>query len=62
MSPLAKEYHEEAKQELKKVDWSRQPKKTRKQYLKLVAVLRLEFALRLLAFNSKRRLNNLKIS
>ena len=57
---LSKEYHEEAKQELEKVDWSRQPEKTRKQYSKPVAVLRLEFALRRIASNCKRCLNNLK--
>lgn len=62
MSPLAKGYHEAAKQELKKVDWSRQPEKTRKQCSKPLFALRLEFALRLLAFNCKRCLNNLKIS
>jgi len=42
---LSKEYHEEAKQELEKVDWSRQLEKTRKQYSKPVAVLRLEYRL-----------------
>ena len=56
MSPLAKEYHEEAKQELKKVDWSRQHAKTRKQYSKPLSVLRLEFALRRIASNCKRHL------
>ena len=57
---LSKEYHEAARQELKKVDWCRQPEKTRKRYLKPVAVLRLEFALRRIASNCKRCLNNLK--
>lgn len=57
---LSKEYHEEAKQELEKVDWSRQLEKTRKQYSKPLSVLRLEFALRRIASNCKRCLNNLK--
>ncbi len=39
---LSKEYHEAAKQELEKVDWNMQPQKTRKQYSKRIAVLRLE--------------------
>ena len=56
---LSRKYHEVAKQELKKVDWSRQPEKTRKQYSKPLSVLRLEFALRRLASNCKRCLNNL---
>lgn len=51
---LSKEYHEVAKQELKKVDWSRQRAKTRKQYSKPLSVLRLEFALRRIASNCKR--------
>ena len=53
---LSKEYHEAAKQELKKVDWSRQHAKTRKQYSKPLSVLRLEFALRRIASNCKRHL------
>lgn len=53
---LSKEYHEVAKQELKKVDWSRQPEKTRKQYSKPLSVLRLEFALRRIVSNCKRHL------
>lgn len=55
---LSKEYHEVAKQELKKVEWSRQPEKTRKQYSKPLSVLRLEFALRRIASNCRRRLTN----
>lgn len=39
---LSKEYHEAAKRELEKVDWNMQPQKTRKQYSKPIAVLRLE--------------------
>lgn len=57
---LSKEYHEAARQELAKVDWSRQPAKTRKQYSKPIAVLRLEFALRRIASNCKQCLVNLK--
>lgn len=53
---LSKEYHEAAKQELKKVDWSRQPERTRKQYSKPLSVLRLEFALRRIVSNCKRHL------
>ena len=53
---LSKEYHEAAQQELKKVDWSRQHAKTRKQYSKPLSVLRLEFALRRIASNCKRHL------
>lgn len=53
---LSKEYHEAAQQELKKVDWSRQRAKTRKQYSKPLSVLRLEFALRRIASNCKRHL------
>lgn len=55
---LSKEYHEAAKQELKKVDWSKQPEKTRKQYSKPLSVLRLEFALRRIASNCKKRLTD----
>jgi len=51
---LSKEYHEAAKQELEKVDWSRQPERTRKQYSKPLSVLRLGFALRRIASNCKR--------
>ena len=51
---LSKEYHEAAKQELEKVDWSRQHAKTRKQYSKPLSVLRLEFALRRIVSNCKR--------
>lgn len=39
---LSKEYYDAARQELAKVDWSRQRVKTRKQYSKPIAVLRLE--------------------
>lgn len=53
---LSRKYHEAAKQELKKVDWSRQPEKTRKQYSKPLSVLRLEFALRRIVSNCKRHL------
>ncbi len=57
---LSKEYHEAARQELAKVDWSSQPSKTRKQYSQPLAVLRMEFALRRIASNCKQCLNNLK--
>ena len=53
---LSRKYHEAAKQELKKVDWSRQHAKTRKQYSKPLSVLRLEFALRRIVSNCKRHL------
>ena len=51
---LAKEYHEAENQELKKIDWSRQRAKTRKQYSKPLSVLKLEFALRRIVSNCKR--------
>lgn len=57
---LSKEYHEAARQELEKVNWSRQPAKTRKQYSQPLAVLRMEFALRRIASNCKRCLTKLK--
>lgn len=53
---LSRKYHEAAKRELKKVDWSRQHAKTRKQYSKPLSVLRLEFALRRIVSNCKRHL------
>ena len=39
---LSKDYHEDAKQELKKVDWMGQPVKVRKHYEKSLALLRIE--------------------
>ena len=43
---LSDDYHEAAKQELKKVDWNRQPKKVRKKYEKPLAILRFENVIR----------------
>lgn len=43
---LSKEYHDEAKQELDRVDWTRQSKKTRRQYEQPLVVLRLKFAIK----------------
>lgn len=40
---LSKDYHEAAKQELDKVDWNKQPKKTRKRYRQPLAWLRMKF-------------------
>ena len=40
---LSKDYHEAAKQELEKVDWSKQPEKTRKQYQQPLTWLRMKF-------------------
>jgi glycosyltransferase involved in cell wall biosynthesis len=39
---LSKEYHDVAKEELKKVDWTQQPKDIRKRYDKPVSVLKCE--------------------
>lgn len=43
---LSKDYHEAAKQELEKVDWSKQPEKTRKQYQQPLTWLRMKFFVR----------------
>lgn len=39
---LSKEYHEAARQELAKVDWDKQQKKTRRRYQKPMALLKIE--------------------
>lgn len=39
---LSKEYHEAAKQELAKIDWSRQPTKTTREYKRPIGLLRLK--------------------
>lgn len=57
---LSREYHEAAKKELEKVDWSKQPEKTSKRYEKQITLLRLEYTLRRLASNCKQCLINLK--
>lgn len=43
---LSKDYHEAARQELEKVDWSRQPENTQKQYRQPLAWLRMKFFIR----------------
>lgn len=39
---LSKEYNKAARQELAKVDWDKQPKKTRRRYQKPIAMLKIE--------------------
>lgn len=43
---LTKEYHDAAKKELEKVDWGKQPERTRKQYRRPLFVLRAEYEFR----------------
>lgn len=43
---LSREYHEDAKKELNKVDWGRQPDKIRKRYERPVFLLKIEHAFR----------------
>lgn len=42
---ISKEYHDEAKQELDKVDWSHQPLKTQREYKRPIGLLRLKHSL-----------------
>jgi GT2 family glycosyltransferase len=42
---LSKEYHEAAKQELAKVDWSRQPAGIKREYKRPIGLLKLKYAL-----------------
>ena len=53
---LSKEYHEDAKKELKKVDWDRQSDKIRKRYERPVFLLKMEYSLRKLGSWMKRKL------
>ena len=43
---LSREYHADAKKELDKVDWTRQPDKIRKRYKRPVFLLKIEYAFR----------------
>ena len=43
---LSKDFHEAAKRELDKVNWTRQPKKTKRQYRQPLALLRLKYLLK----------------
>lgn len=43
---VSKDYHDEAKKELYKVDWSRQPARMQQQYERPLPLLRIEFAVR----------------
>lgn len=53
---IDREYHEAAKQELKKVDWSRQSPKTKREYKRPVGLLRLKFKLMKTGLYIKQRL------
>lgn len=53
---LSKEYHEAAKKELEKVDWEKQPFKTKRQYQMPLVWLRVRFWLLGLAVRAKQRL------
>ena len=52
---LSRKYHEFARLELDKVDWSKQPKKTREKYKRPLAWLRIEYNLRQFASMLKTR-------
>lgn len=43
---VSKAYHEAAKKELEKVDWSRQPSQIQRQYRRPLSLLRMEFAVK----------------
>lgn len=43
---VSRDYHNEAKKELNKVDWSRQPARMQQQYKRPLPLLRIEFAVR----------------
>ncbi len=53
---LDKQYHEAAVQELKKVDWSKQPLSIRLQYKTPISVLRILHRMRVMASNVKQRI------
>ncbi|MBR5081420.1 MAG: glycosyltransferase family 2 protein [Bacteroidales bacterium] len=57
---LSSAYQEAAKKELAKVDWSRQPIKTRIKYKKPLVLLRMENSVRSFGSKIKQRLNHLK--
>lgn len=50
---ISKEYHEAAKPELRKVDWSRQPTKTKREYNCPIGLLRLKYKLMKIGSNIK---------
>ena len=43
---VSRDYHNEARKELNKVDWSRQPARMQQQYKRPLPLLRIEFAVR----------------
>lgn len=52
---ISKEYHEAAKQELAKVDWSRQPTKIKREYKRPIGLLRLKMMLMKIGSNIKQK-------
>ncbi len=53
---LTKDYHEAARKELGKVDWSRQSEKVRKEYKKPLPLLRLKYSIMKIGANVKQKL------
>lgn len=53
---ISSEYHEDAKRELAKVDWSHQPEKTKREYKRPVSLLRLKYKLMKFGSNIKQKL------
>lgn len=53
---LSKDYHDAAKRELAKVDWSRQPKKVQREYKRPIGYLKLKHSLMKLGSIIKRKL------
>ncbi|MCR4847961.1 MAG: glycosyltransferase family 2 protein [Bacteroidales bacterium] len=53
---ISREYHEDAQSELAKVDWSRQPEKTIREYKQPVSLLRLKYKLMKFGSNIKQKL------
>lgn len=53
---LSKDYHEAAKLELQKVDWSCQPKKIKREYKRPIGLLQLKYKLMKIGSNIKQRL------
>ena len=56
---VSKAYHEVAKKELEKVDWSRQPVPIQRQYKRTLPLLRMEFAIWKLGSQLKTKLLSL---
>ena len=53
---LSSEYHEDAKQELAKVNWELQPKRVRRQYKKPLMVLKFENTMKMIGAEVKQKL------